>query len=585
MEPKSLKAVTGSAARDLTPAGRDHIRRRIDEDVAAGKNGGRVITRFPPEPNGYLHIGHAKAICLNFGIAEEYQGICRLRFDDTNPEKADDDMAQAIERDLRWLGYSWEGEVRHASDYFDFLCDCALSLIKAGRAYVDSSDADAIRSERGTLTEPGRSSRYRNRDAGENLELFCSMCEGRFPAGSQVLRARIDMASPNLNMRDPVLYRIVDSAHARTGKKRHIYPTYDFAHGLSDAFEGVTHSLCTLEFEDHRPLYDWLLEAVATANRPQQIEYARLALEHTALSKRSLAKLVDGGYVDGWDDPRLPTLSGLRRRGYTAAAIRDFCSRLGITRKVSLIQMSLLEECLRLDLDPRVERRLAVLDPVRLVLTNWPDDQGQSLSLKLPNHPQDCGMGQRQVIFSPQLYIEREDFSLEPPPGFKRLVLGGKVRLRGAYVIRALDVKRGPDGEIAEIHCECDWRTLGRKPEGRRVKGVIHWVSAEGEPFEARLYDRLLLVAQVPEDLIAGFNPDSLKIFPNARMEASLTPSQSLQAEDDETRTLFQFERLGYFCLDRDSRSGEPLPDSRGLPVFNRAVTLRDSWSQGRKNG
>ena len=585
MEPKPLKVASSGESGDVVPAGRDHIRRRIDEDVAAGKNGGRVITRFPPEPNGYLHIGHAKAICLNFGIAEEYQGICRLRFDDTNPQKADDEMARAIERDLLWLGYSWEGEVRHASDYFEFLCDCALSLIKAGKAYVDSSDGDTIRRERGALTKPGRASRYRNRNLDENLELFLSMREGRFPAGSQVLRARIDMASPNLNMRDPVLYRIVDDPHARTGKKWRIYPTYDFAHGLSDALEGVTHSLCTLEFEDHRPLYDWLLEAVATANRPQQIEYARLALEHTALSKRSLAKLVDGGHVDGWDDPRLPTLSGLRRRGYTTAAIRDFCSRIGITRKVSLIQMSLLEECLRLDLDSRVERRLAVLNPVKLVLTNWPEDKGQSLGLKLPNHPQDPGLGQRQVVFSPQLYIEREDFSLDPPPGFRRLSLGGEVRLRGAHVIRAVDIKRGPDGEITEIYGECDWRTLGQKPEGRKVKGVIHWVSAQGQPFEARLYDHLLLDAQVPEDLISGLNPDSLKVFPAARIEASSTPGQAFQVGADETETLFQFERLGYFCLDRDSRSGEPLLNSRGLPVFNRAVTLRDRWSQARKTG
>ena len=585
LPPKSLKVAAVGEARDAAAAGRDHIRRRIDEDVAAGKNGGRVITRFPPEPNGYLHIGHAKAICLNFGIAEEYSGICRLRLDDTNPQKADDEMAQAIERDLRWLGYSWEGEVRHASDYFDFLCDCALNLIKAGRAYIDSSAGDTIRRERGTLTELGRNSRHRNRDIGENLELFSSMRQGRLPAGSYVLRARIDMASPNLNMRDPVLYRIVDGAHARTGKKWHIYPTYDFAHGLSDAREGVTHSLCTLEFEDHRPLYDWLLEAVGTANRPQQIEYARLAIEHTVLSKRSLAKLVDGGHVGGWDDPRLPTLSGLRRRGYTAAAIRDFCLRLGITRKVSLIQMSLLEECLRLNLAPRVERRLAVLDPVKLVLTNWPDDKGQSLSLKLPNHPQDPDSGQRQVIFSPQLYIECEDFSLDPPPGFKRLTLGGEVRLRGAYVIRAVEVKRGPDGEITEIHGECDWRTLGQKPEGRKVKGVIHWVSAQGEPFEARLYDRLLLDAKVPQDLIAGLNPDSLQVLPAARMEASSAPSPFARAEADAAKTLFQFERLGYFCLDRDSRSGEPLFNRQGLPVFNRAVTLRDGWSQAQKNG
>ena len=585
LEPKSLKVAGGGEAKELAPAGRDHIHRRIDEDVAAGKNGGRVITRFPPEPNGYLHIGHAKAICLNFGIAEEYQGICRLRLDDTNPGNADDEMARAIERDLRWLGYSWEGEVRHASDYFDFLCGCALSLIKAGKAYVDSSAGDTIRSERGTLTEPGRNSRCRNRGLGENLELFSSMQEGRFPAGSQVLRARIDMASPNLNMRDPVLYRIVDSSHMRTGKKWHIYPTYDFAQGLSDACEGVTHSLCTLEFEDHRLLYDWLLEAVATANRPQQLEYARLAIEHTVLSKRLLAKLVDGGHVSGWDDPRLPTLSGLRRRGYTAAAIRDFCSRLGITRKVSLIQMSLLEECLRLNLDPRVERRLAVLDPIKLILTNWPEDKGQSLSLDLPNHPKDPGLGRRQVIFSPQLYIEREDFSLDPPPGFKRLALGGEVRLRGAYVIRAVEVKRGPDGEVTEIYGECDWRTLGQQPKGRKVKGVIHWVSAQGEPFEARLYDRLLLDAQAPEDLIAGLNPDALKLFPAARIEASSAMSQFGQVKADETKTLFQFERLGYFCLDRDSGSGEPLFNGQGLPVFNRVVTLRDRWGQAQKTG
>ena len=584
LEPEPLKAVSGGEAGSAAPA-RDHIRRRIDEDMAAGENGGRVITRFPPEPNGCLHIGHAKAICLNFGIAEEYGGICRLRFDDTNPEKADDEMARAIERDLLWLGYSWEGEVRHASDYFDFFCDCALSLIKAGKAYVDSSDGDTIRNERGTLTESGRNSRCRDREVDENFELFSSMRKGRFPAGSQVLRARIDMASPNLNMRDPVLYRIVDAAHVRTGEKWHIYPTYDFAHGLSDAVEGVTHSLCTLEFEDHRPLYDWLLEAVATANRPKQIEYARLALEHTVLSKRLLARLVDGGHVGSWDDPRLPTLSGLRRRGYTAPAIRDFCSRLGITRKVSLIQMSLLEECLRLDLDPRAERRLAVLDPLKLVLTNWPEGRGQSLSLSLPKHPQHPELGQRQVVFSPELYIEREDFSLDPPPGFKRLVPGGEVRLRGACVIRAVDVKRGPDGEITEVQGECDWSTLGRKPEGRRVKGVIHWVSARGEPFEARLYDRLLLHAQAPEDLIAGLNPDSLKVFPEARIEACPAPGQSIQTGADESITLFQFERLGYFCLDRDSRSSEPLFSSRGLPVFNRAVTLRDSWGQGRKNG
>ena len=536
----------------------DFIRRIVAADLAAVEHGARAVTRFPPEPNGYLHIGHAKSMCLNFGIAGETGGLCRLRFDDTNPLKESREYAIAIEDDVRWLGFGWEGEPRHASDYFEEMYGHALGLIRAGFAYVDSQSAAEIRETRGTLTRPGQESPWRDRPAAESAELFARMRAGEFPDGVHVLRARIDMASGNLNLRDPVLYRIRHATHPHTGDAWCIYPTYDFAQVLSDAIEGVTHSLCTLEFEDHRPLYDWILDHVDPPARPRQIEFSRLNLEHTVMSKRRLAQLVEEGQVDGWSDPRMPTLRGMRRRGYPPAAIRDFCERVGVTRKASRTEMGLLERCVRDELDRAAPRAMAVLRPLRLVIDNWPE--GEIEHLEALNHPRDPGAGTRTVPFGRELLIERDDFMAEPPPGFHRLAPGREVRLRYGYIVRCESFETDPaTGAVTAVHCTCDPATRGgRAPDGRKVRGTIHWVSAErAERAVLRLYDRLYRVPDPsgPEDL----NPRSLEVVEDARIEPSLAAARPGER--------FQFERLGYFCRDDDLG-------------FNRTVTLRDGWAR-----
>ena len=544
------------------------IRQIIEADIAAGKNKGQVATRFPPEPNGNLHIGHAKSICLNFGIAEDYQGTCNLRFDDTNPHKENIEFVQAIKQDVRWLGYDWEERLYFASDYFEQLYDYAVQLIKQGTAYVCDLSAEEIRAFRGTLTEPGRESPYRNRSVEENLDLFTRMRAGEFPDGARLLRARIDMASPNINLRDPAIYRIRHGVvHHQTGAEWCIYPMYDFTHCLSDAIEGITHSLCTLEFEDHRPLYDWFLDELATPCHPQQIEFSRLVLEHTVTSKRKLTELVEEGRVEGWDDPRMPTIAGMRRRGYTPEAIRDFCDRIGVTKSDNFVEMALLENCVRDDLNRTAPRRMAVLHPLKVVLTNYPEDSTERLTA--PNHPQDESLGTRELTFSRELYIDQADFREEAPRKFKRLVSGGEVRLRNAYVIRCDEVIKDGQGEIIELRCSYDPATLGANPEGRKVKGVIHWVSAvDALAAEIRLYDRLF---NHPNPDRAGgdfrdhLNPDSLRTLTHCYLEASLADAQPGQR--------FQFEREGYFCLDSEHLTGD-------RPVFNRTITLRDTWAK-----
>jgi glutaminyl-tRNA synthetase len=559
-----------------TPPARDFIRQRIDADLAAGKNGGRVVTRFPPEPNGYLHIGHAKSACLNFGIAREYPGgICTLRFDDTNPTRESAEYVESIKEDVRWLGFDWGDRLRHASDYFEQLYEFAVDLIKKEKAYVDSLSGEEIREYRGTLTTPGRASPYRNRGAGENLDLFRRMRAGEFPDGAHVLRARIDMASGNLNMRDPVMYRIMHVPHPMTGDRWCIYPMYDFTHGQSDYIEGVTHSLCTLEFEDHRPLYDWYLEQLGADPRPVQIEFSRLNLSYTVMSKRLLVKLVEEGHVSGWSDPRMPTLKGLRRRGYTPASIRDFCSRVGITRKDNLVEIGVLENCIREDLDPIAPRVMAVLRPLKLVIDNYPDDRTEEL--EAPNHPKDPSLGSRPLPFSKTLYIERDDFMESPPKKFFRLSPGNEVRLRYAYLITCVSVVHGPDGEVTEVHCVYDPESRGgNAPDGRKVKGTIHWVCAgRATDAEIRLYDRLFSVndpLNVPEgkaftDLL---NPHSMEVLQGCKLEPGIA--------DAGASGPLQFERLGYFCL--DSEDSAP-----GAPVFNRTVTLRDTWARASKSG
>ncbi len=542
------------------------IRQIIDEDLRNGKNDGRVVTRFPPEPNGYLHIGHAKAICLNFGIAEDYGGHCTLRFDDTNPVKESLEFVESIKEDVRWLGFEWGEHLRHASDYFEQLYEWAVALIRDGKAYVDSLDADEIRAYRGTLTEPGRESPYRGRDVEENIDLFTRMRAGEFADGAHVLRAKIDMTSPNMNLRDPVMYRIVHATHQMTGDAWCIYPMYDFTQGQSDAIEHVTHSLCSLEFEDHRPLYDWFLENLDVPSRPRQIEFSRLNLNYTVMSKRRLKQLVDEGHVSGWDDPRMPTLVGMRRRGYPPSAIRDFCDRVGVTKKDNVIDMALLENCVREDLDARAERVMGVLRPLRVVIVNYPED-GEEL-LDAANHPQNPAMGTRKVPFSRVLYVERDDFMEDPPKKFHRLAPGREVRLRYAYLITCVDVVKGASGEVVELHCRYDPQTRGGSaPDGRKVRGTIHWVSAaHALKVRVRLYDRLFTV---PSPDAAGFmehiNPASLEVLEAACIEPGVA--------DAAPGTAFQLERLGYFCVDRvDSRSG--------APVFNRTVTLRDSWAK-----
>lgn len=541
------------------------IRQIINNDLKQNKNDGKVATRFPPEPNGYLHIGHAKSICLNFGIATEYQGTCNLRFDDTNPEKESVEYMEAIERDVSWLGFQWH-ELRHASDYFEQLYDYAVELIQKGLAYVDSSTPEQMRQNRGSLTEPGKESPDRNRSIEENLDLFTRMRAGEFADGQYVLRAKIDMASPNINMRDPVIYRIRRVHHHRTGDQWCVYPMYDYTHCISDAIEGITHSLCTLEFEDHRPLYDWVLDNITIPCHPQQIEFARLQLEYSIVSKRKLNQLVTEKHISGWDDPRMPTLAGLRRAGVTPAAIRDFCERIGITKKDSWIEMAVLENCIREGLNENAPRAMAVLRPLKLVIDNYPDDKVEAL--ELGNHPQRPELGMRKVEFSKVLYIEQDDFAESPPPKYKRLVEGGEVRLRGAYVIRCDRIVKDENGSIIELHCSYDPDTLGKNPEGRKVKGVIHWVSERHSvPAEIRLYDRLF--SQPNPDSLDNFldalNPDSLEILTESRVESSLA--------DAPPESRFQFERMGYFCLDA-------IDSTPGKPVFNRTVTLRDTWEK-----
>jgi len=541
------------------------IRHIIEADLKANKNNGKVKTRFPPEPNGFLHIGHAKSICLNFTLAEEYNGSCNLRFDDTNPEKESIEFMQAIEKDILWLGFQWH-EKHHASDYFEQLFDYAVQLIKQGDAYVDDLTPEQIREYRGTLTEPGKESPNRNRPIEENLDLLQRMRAGEFADGAYLLRAKIDMASPNINMRDPVLYRIRRVHHQRTGDKWCIYPMYDFTHCLSDAIEGITHSICTLEFEDHRPLYDWVLDKLNTPCHPQQIEFARLQLEYTVMSKRKLNQLVTEGHVSGWDDPRMPTLAGMRRAGFTPASIRDFCERIGVTKKDSWIKMDVLESCIREDLNENAPRRMAVLKPLRLVIENYPDDAEEIYDLS--NHPQKPEMGTRKVPFSKVLYIEHDDFAENPPKKFKRLVEGGEVRLRGAYVIKCEKIIKDEAGNIIELRCSYDPATLGKNPEGRKVKGVIHWVSAKHAiPAEIRLYDRLFRQPDPDAEthFLDALNPDSLQILEHCQVEASLTKA--------EKESRYQFERTGYFCVDAVDSNDQKL-------VFNRTVTLRDTWAK-----
>jgi glutaminyl-tRNA synthetase len=550
------------------PAPVDFIRTIVAEDLATGKHAGRVATRFPPEPNGYLHIGHAKSICLNFGIAEETDGICNLRFDDTNPTKEDVEYVDAIEEDVKWLGFQWDG-LYFASDYFERLYQFAVTLIRDGKAYVDSLNADEIRAYRGTLTEPGRNSPYRDRPVAENLDLFARMRAGDFPDGAHVLRAKIDMASPNLNMRDPTLYRIRHAEHHRTGGAWCIYPMYDFAHPLSDALERITHSICTLEFEDHRPLYDWLVLNLIEGDRPQQIEFARLNLNYTVMSKRKLLQLVEQKHVAGWDDPRMPTITGLRRRGYTAESIRDFCSRIGVAKKENVIDVAQLEHSVREDLNRRAPRVMVVLRPVKVVITNYPE--GQVEQVEVPNNPEDPSAGKRQVPFSRELYIEREDFMEVPPKKFFRLAPGREVRLRGAYFITCREVIKNDQGEVIELRCTYDPATRGgSSPDNRRVQATLHWVSREhAVPVEVRVYDRLFSVED-PEAVANGktfldnLNPNSLEVLRGCQAEPGLAGAAA--------GSRFQFERLGYFCVDADSRPG--------AMVFNRTVSLRDTWAK-----
>jgi glutaminyl-tRNA synthetase len=553
------------------PKTSNFIRNIIDEDLRQNKNDGRVHTRFPPEPNGYLHVGHAKSICLNFGTALDYNGQCNLRFDDTNPEKESVEYTDAIQEDVRWLGFDWEDRLFYASDYFEKLYEYAELLIKDDKAYVDSLKADQIREYRGTLTEPGRASPYRNRSVEENLDLFQRMRAGEFRDGEHVLRAKIDMASPNINMRDPVLYRIKRAHHHRTGDKWCIYPMYDYTHCISDALEGITHSLCTLEFEDHRPLYDWCLDQLPVPCHPQQIEFARLNLNYTITSKRKLNELVTEKLVSGWDDPRMPTITGMRRRGYTPTAIRDFCDRIGLTKNDTVIDMTVLENCVREDLDRTTRRVMAVLKPLRVVITNFPE--GQSEELDAAYHPNQPEMGSRKVPFSKIIYIERDDFMEDPPKKFFRLGPGREVRLRYAYFIKCEEViKDEKTGEITELRCTYDPATRGgNAPDGRKVKGTIHWVSAEHAlPAEVRLYDRLFNVPDPgrEENWRELLNPASMEIIKQAYVEPGLSV-----AEPEER---FQFERLGYFCVDRRDAL-------KGKPVFNRTVSLKDSWVKEHK--
>jgi glutaminyl-tRNA synthetase len=543
------------------------IRTIIDSDLASGKHT-RISTRFPPEPNGYLHVGHAKSICLNFGLALDYDGTCNLRFDDTNPEKETEEYARAIQEDVRWLGFEWHGPVRWASDYFDQLYEYGEELIRQGQAYVCDLTADEMREYRGTLTEPGRNSPYRDRTVAENLDLFRRMRSGEFPDGAKTLRAKIDMASANINMRDPVIFRIKRAHHIRTGDEWLIYPMYDYTHCISDALEDITHSLCTLEFEDHRPLYDWFLDQLSVPCHPQQIEFSRLEMLYTVTSKRKLNQLVTQRHVAGWDDPRMPTIHGMRRRGYTPAGIREFARRIGISKSENVVDMGVLEGCIREDLEAKAPRVMAVIRPLKVVLTNFQEGvtTGRAAGFH-PNHPE---FGERMVAVGPEIWIERDDFTEQPPAGWQRLTPGGEVRLRYGYVIRCDEVVKDADGNVMELRCSIDHDTLGKNPAGRKVKGVIHWVSAaHALAVEVRLYDRLFTVPRPDMDKERGFleflNPHSLEV-----VLGWAEPALS----DAVPETRYQFERLGYFCADRfDHRPGERL-------VFNRTVGLKDSWAK-----
>ncbi len=561
-----------STAAETAPA--HFISNIIAEDLESNKYEGRVHTRFPPEPNGFLHIGHAKSICLNFGLAAKFGGVCNLRFDDTNPIKEEEKYIESIQEDVKWLGFDWGEKPFYASDYFDQLYDYAVQLIDAGLAYVDDLNADEIREYRGTLSEPGKDSPYRNRSVEENRDLFARMRAGEFDEGAKVLRAKIDMASGNLNLRDPVLYRILKVPHVRTGDKWNIYPMYDWAHGQSDSIEGITHSICTLEFEDHRPLYDWFLEKLGIY-RPQQIEFARLNLTHTMLSKRKLIQLVQEGHVQGWDDPRMPTVAGLRRRGYTPEAIKEFCERIGVAKSNSTVDLALLEYCIREDMNKKAMRVMAVLNPLKLIIDNYPE--GQEEELDAENNPEDAGMGSRKMPFSRTLYIEREDFMEDPPKKFFRLAPGKEVRLKHAYIIKCENVVKDDNGEVVEVHCSYDPETRsGNAPAGKKIKGTLHWVSAQhAKSAEVRLYETLFTEENPADEkecpqLTACLNPDSLKVLKDCKIEPALA-----EAKPGER---FQFLRMGYFCAD----SGDSKP---GAPVFNRTVTLRDTWAKIQKKG
>jgi glutaminyl-tRNA synthetase len=551
------------------PIPSDFIRDIIDDDLKTNKNDGKVATRFPPEPNGYIHIGHAKSVCLNFGIAAQYQGTCNLRLDDTDPLGESMEFVESIIRDIRWLGFDWDDRLFYASDYFEKIYQFAVELIKSGDAYVCSLNPDEVREQRGTFTEPGKESPYRKRSVEENLDMFQRMREGEFADGAHTLRAKIDMASPNIVMRDPVIYRIKREPHYRTGTKWIIYPMYDFAHCLSDALEGIVYSICTLEFENNRPLYDWIVGKLITGARPRQIEFARLNLSYTVLSKRRLIELVKNNYVQGWDDPRMPTVTGMRRRGYTPEAIRSFCAQIGVAKNDNLIDVALLEHCVREDLNQQAPRVMCILHPLRVVIDNYPENKVEQF--ECANHPQNPAMGAREVPFSKVLYIERDDFMENPPKKYHRLGPGREVRLRNAYVIkfeRAVQDER--TGEVVELHCTCDPQTRNAPPaDGRKVPGVIHWVSAgHCIPAEVRLYDRLFNIenpGSEGDDFVKYLNPNSLEILTNCYVE------QSLKNVKPESR--FQFERLGYFCADAKDSTNEK-------PVFNRIVPLRDSWAK-----
>ena len=551
---------------DTTPV-QHFIRTVIDADLAAGKHQ-KIATRFPPEPNGYLHVGHAKSICLNFGLAQDYQGTCNLRFDDTNPEKESTEYAESIQEDVRWLGFEWNGEVRWASDYFQALYDYAEELIKQGKAFVCDLNADEMREYRGTLTEKGRNSPYRDRPVEENLDLFRRMKAGEFPDGSKTLRVKIDMASPNINLRDPVIYRIKRAHHIRTGDAWCIYPMYDYTHCISDALEGITHSLCTLEFEDHRPLYDWVLDNISIGCHPQQIEFSRLELHYTVTSKRKLLQLVTQGHVAGWDDPRMPTIHGMRRRGYTPEGIREFARRIGISKSVNIVDMAVLEGAIREDLEAKAPRVMAVIRPLKVVLTNYQD--GVTASRTAGFHPSHPEFGERDVPIGPEIWIEQDDFSETPPAGWQRLTVGGEARLRYSYVIKCDEAVKDASGNVIELRCSIDHETLGKNPVGRKVKGVIHWLSSKHAlPAEIRLYDRLFTDPEPDghkdRDFLDFLNPESLETV-QGWVEAAV--------KDAAPETRYQFERMGYFCTDRfEHKPGEKM-------VFNRTVGLKDNWAK-----